>query len=52
MYISHRKKINGGAIGYTYCKHKYVINLDSFSYNIHQSRRIGHDKAVELAKGL
>ena len=28
------------------------MNPDPFSYIIHRSRRCGHDKAVELARGL
>lgn len=28
------------------------MNPDPFSYNTHRSRRVGYDKAVELAKGL
>ena len=28
------------------------MNSDPFSYIIHRSRRCGHDKAVELARGL
>lgn len=28
------------------------MNPDPFSYNLHRGRRIGYDKAVELAKGL
>ena len=52
MYISYRKKINGWAIGYTHGEHNHAMNPDPFSYNTHRSRRIGYDKAVELAKGL
>lgn len=28
------------------------MNLDLFSYNIHQSRHVSYDKTVELAKSL
>lgn len=28
------------------------MNPDPFSYFVHRSRRVGHDKAKELAKGL
>lgn len=52
MYISYRKKINNWAIGYTHREHNHPMNPDPFSYIIHRSRRCGHDKAVELARGL
>lgn len=52
MYISYRKKINSWAIGYTHREHNHAMNPDPFSYNTHRSRRVGYDKAVELAKGL
>ena len=52
MYISYRKKIKSWAIDYTYCKHNHAMNPDLFCYNIHRSRRVSYDKAVELAKSL
>lgn len=52
MYISFRKKINSWAIGYTTHEHNHPINPDPFSYFVHVSRRVGHDKAKELARGL
>ena len=52
MYISYCKKINNWAIGYTHREHNHSMNPDPFSYIIHRSRRCGHDKAVELARGL
>ena len=52
MYISYRKKINNWAIGYTYREYNHLMNPDPFSYIIHRSRRYGHDKAVELVRGL
>ena len=52
MSISYRKKINNWVIGYTHREHNHPMNPDPFSYIIHQSRRCGHDKTVELARGL
>lgn len=52
MYISYRKKINCWAIGFTTREHNHAMNPDPFSYFVHRSRRVGHDKARELAKGL
>ncbi len=52
MYISYRKKINNWAIGYTNREYNHLMNLDPFSYIIHQSCRCGNDKPVELARGL
>ena len=52
MFISYRKKINNWAIDNTHREHNHPMNPDPFSNIIHRSRRCGHDKAVELARGL
>lgn len=52
MYISFRKKINSSVIGYTSRKHNHPMNPDPLPYFVHRIRRVGHDKAKELARGL
>ncbi len=52
MYLSYQKKINYCAIGYSHREHNHHMNPDLFSYFVHQTRHIRHDKALELAKGL
>ncbi len=52
MYLSYRKKINYWAIGYSHREHNHPMNPDPFSDFVHRIRRIRHDKALELAKGL
>lgn len=51
MYLSYRKKLNHWAIGYGHREHNDPMNPDPFSYFVHRTRRMGHDKALELAKG-
>ena len=52
MYISYRKKISSWAIVYTNREHNHAMNPNPFSYFVHRSRRVGHDKARKLARGL
>ncbi len=52
MYLSYRKEVNHWAIGYIHREHNHPMNPDQFSYFVHLTRRIGHDKALELAKRL
>lgn len=52
MYISYYKKIKSWIIGYTHYEHNHAMNLNLFSYNIHQNQLISYDKTIELAKDL
>lgn len=52
MYIGYPKKINSWAIGCTHREYNHPMNPDPFSYIIHRNRQPGHDKAVQLARGL
>ena len=52
MYLSYRNKIHHWAIGYSHYEHNCPMNSNPFSYFIHWTRRIRHDKALEIAVGL
>lgn len=45
------KEKNHWAIGYGHREHNHPMNPDPFSYFVHRTQRMGHDKALELAKG-
>ena len=47
MYLSNRKEVK-----YGYCKHNHPLNPDLFSYFVHRTRRIGHDKVPKIVKSL